>query len=316
MEKDKEILEKQIDNEEDLLNFDLDDLSIEDFEQESSRPEPEDKIIELVDIIEKGEVVDANVDKEFESLIEDDQLTVEIEEMEEIEETEEIGDSTDEIQIRDIFEEESLEPLEPDVDLADITLESEIAGEERSETEEQAEEEEINESDLEKMLEDEPNIEAELDLESVIEVAEPLEEKPDEEIGESDLEKMLEDEPAEEAELDLEGGTIEVSEPLEDLFGESKMEEVTPEEEAEPHTEELVEEIAAQKMPPEPEILAAEPIGDLLVGITEEKIEAIVARVVQDTVERVAREVLANVAEKVITEAIDALKQSLESASD
>ena len=51
-----------------------------------------------------------------------------------------------------------------------------------------------------------------------------------------------------------------------------------------------------------------------MIGISEEKIEAIVTRVVQDVVERVTRETVANVAEKVITEAIDALKQSLENA--
>jgi hypothetical protein len=38
--------------------------------------------------------------------------------------------------------------------------------------------------------------------------------------------------------------------------------------------------------------------------------------VVENTVERVTREAVANVAEKVFTEAIDALKQSLEPASD
>jgi len=38
--------------------------------------------------------------------------------------------------------------------------------------------------------------------------------------------------------------------------------------------------------------------------------------VVQDVVERVIRETMTEVAEKVITEAIDALKQSLESDPD
>ncbi|MDY7036913.1 MAG: hypothetical protein SV375_12220 [Thermodesulfobacteriota bacterium] len=307
MEKDNEILEEQIDNEEDLLDFDLDDLSIEDFEEESSSPEPKDKIIELVDIVEKGEIEDANTDKDLESLLEDDQLTVEMED---------IDGSTDEIQIKEIFEEESLEPLEPDVDLADLTFESEMAGEERPENLEQRVEEEIGKSDLEKMLEGEPAGEVELGLESVIDIAEPLEEKIEEEIGDEDLEKILEDEQTEDTELDLEDGTIAIAEPLEDLFDESKVEEVTPEEQEEPYKEELGQEIAEQKMPPEPEISATEPMVSQFAGMSEEKYEAIVARVVQDTVERVAREVLANVAEKVITEAIDALKKSLESASD
>ena len=51
-------------------------------------------------------------------------------------------------------------------------------------------------------------------------------------------------------------------------------------------------------------------------GLSEEVIEDIVSRVVKDVVERVTRETMIEVAEKVITEAIDALKQSLESISD
>jgi len=50
--------------------------------------------------------------------------------------------------------------------------------------------------------------------------------------------------------------------------------------------------------------------------ISEERIEEIITRVVEDVVERVGRETMANVAEKLITEAIDALKESLESTPD
>ena len=53
---------------------------------------------------------------------------------------------------------------------------------------------------------------------------------------------------------------------------------------------------------------AAEPVA---IGISEEKLEAIVTRVVQDVVERVARETMTSVAEKVIGEAIESLKKSL-----
>ena len=54
-------------------------------------------------------------------------------------------------------------------------------------------------------------------------------------------------------------------------------------------------------------------VTDKMAGISEEKIEAVVTRVVQDTLERVARETMITVSEKLITEAIDTLKQSLES---
>ncbi|MEE9420525.1 MAG: hypothetical protein V3W43_13665 [Desulfatiglandaceae bacterium] len=48
------------------------------------------------------------------------------------------------------------------------------------------------------------------------------------------------------------------------------------------------------------------------IGISEERIEAIISKVVGDVVERVARETMTRVAEKVIREAIDDLRQSLD----
>ncbi|MDB9823128.1 hypothetical protein OAC89_05445, partial [Deltaproteobacteria bacterium] len=59
-----------------------------------------------------------------------------------------------------------------------------------------------------------------------------------------------------------------------------------------------------------------QPPVEEMTAISEEKIEAIVARVVGDVVEKVARETMAEVAEKVINEAIDALKQSLDKNSN
>jgi hypothetical protein len=52
------------------------------------------------------------------------------------------------------------------------------------------------------------------------------------------------------------------------------------------------------------------------VVISEERMEAIFREVVEDVVERVIRETMVSVAEKVIGQAIDALKQSLESPSE
>jgi predicted transcriptional regulator len=52
------------------------------------------------------------------------------------------------------------------------------------------------------------------------------------------------------------------------------------------------------------------------VEISEEKIETIITRVVQDVVEKVARETFTTVAEKLIAEAIETLKESLESPPD
>ncbi|MBW1804970.1 MAG: hypothetical protein JRJ06_01105, partial [Deltaproteobacteria bacterium] len=58
MEKDDEILEMQMDDEE-LLNFDLGDLSPEDMEQEPAEGDADDEIIELMDLVEKGEAAGA-----------------------------------------------------------------------------------------------------------------------------------------------------------------------------------------------------------------------------------------------------------------
>jgi hypothetical protein len=81
--------------------------------------------------------------------------------------------------------------------------------------------------------------------------------------------------------------------------------------------EEKVGEGAAQeKEMLEEKKIPTEPGFEALTGISEEKLEAIVTRSIQEVVERVTRETVANVAEKVITNAIDALKQSLESGSD
>lgn len=48
------------------------------------------------------------------------------------------------------------------------------------------------------------------------------------------------------------------------------------------------------------------------IGISEERIEAIIREVIEDVVDRVARETMTNVAERVIGEAIEALKKSIE----
>ena len=52
------------------------------------------------------------------------------------------------------------------------------------------------------------------------------------------------------------------------------------------------------------------------IGISEERIEAIITKVVQDVVERVVKETMATTSEKVIRETIEALKRSIESTSD
>ena len=56
--------------------------------------------------------------------------------------------------------------------------------------------------------------------------------------------------------------------------------------------------------------------AEKLIEVFEERVESILTEVVQDVVERTVKKTMAGVAEKVITEAIDALKESLESPQD
>ncbi|MCP4667647.1 MAG: hypothetical protein GY849_14930 [Deltaproteobacteria bacterium] len=65
-----------------------------------------------------------------------------------------------------------------------------------------------------------------------------------------------------------------------------------------------------------PKSHASSPTAEKLIGLSEERLAAIITRVVQDVVERVARETMKAVSERMIREAIGALKQSLQSPQD
>jgi hypothetical protein len=76
--------------------------------------------------------------------------------------------------------------------------------------------------------------------------------------------------------------------------------------------EEVVMEPAVSNLEAQPDAGHGEKVS---IGVSEERMEAIIREVIEDVVERVARETMANVAERVIGEAIEALKQSLEDRS-
>ncbi len=67
MEKEDQELEEEIDGEDDLLDFDLDDISPEDIEEEIS--ESEEEIIELVDLVKEGKKTEDKGDVELEELL-------------------------------------------------------------------------------------------------------------------------------------------------------------------------------------------------------------------------------------------------------
>ncbi|MCP4681685.1 MAG: hypothetical protein GY864_05085 [Desulfobacterales bacterium] len=118
------------------------------------------------------------------------------------------------------------------------------------------------------------------------------------------IDQVLGDDATEILELDDELN-IKNSGPLEEIIlpgpenielSEEGFEEINPEDTLELSKDDLTEELSTEK----------------LLGISEERLEAIITKAVQDSVERVSRETMANVAEKVIGESIEALKQSLD----
>ena len=369
-------------DEEDLLNFELDDLSLEDMEKKAS--EFENDIIELVDLVEKGPKDDEG---------EAEPATVRAEEEQPDEDQEEFGFATDEItSIGDLLDEESLDHSASDLDLSGLSF-SDLNPVSEPEPIEKNAEDEISEADLEEMLEEaptemldlelqefelqdeevdldlkeetapqdeseegiaeEPEYETEAEIPEMgveasdndisfdditldLEEAEPLEEV---QIPEGDFEDMLQEvevdsvaldfdeEPAEPVELDIDQDkaptelmdvemVVKVEEKTGDAYvGSSKEEPLKPLGEKHP-VKIHVDRPATKAAPQEPQALPSEPVDEKQLGISEEVIEEIVTRVVKDVVERVTRETMIEVAEKVITEAIDALKQSLESISD
>ncbi|MFC1867722.1 hypothetical protein ACFL0H_06270 [Thermodesulfobacteriota bacterium] len=324
MEKKDDLLEGQTDSEEEnLFDLSLDDLSPEDIDQEPEEKETDEEIIELLDLVEKGEKDLESGDGEIAQILEEEKPTEELE-----------GAAIPEDASDDV---EPLSQIETDLDLGGITMDSGLGIDGGPEPAEEIFEEDIATGDIEKMLEEEGDqgmyttfdgdIEPEESLEDLIgtadleehvmdEETELEEEIKEEDIAESDLEDMLEEEPVDEMSMTIESPIGSDEAP--GAFEATDLKEPEAQMEAEPPEEEIEEEADAAKevVPVEEKEPSAHLAGEEMIGISEERIEAIVTRVVGDVVERVARETMTNVAEKVIREAIDTLKQSLETDSD
>jgi len=127
-----------------------------------------------------------------------------------------------------------------------------------------------------------------------------------------DLEPSSEDSASSEAE-DFELEELSEAEVMKEDADEKYLGEGEPEPSIDTDFEDTTPPDMAEPVEAESEMTPSEVMS---MGISEDKIEAIVREVVEDVVGRVARETMAEVAEKVIREAIDALKQSLESLSE
>jgi carbon monoxide dehydrogenase subunit G len=274
MDKTDKISDKEI-TEEDLLDFELDDLSPEELGEGLGSKDSDDDVLELVDLVEEGkrDKLKDSFEGEIADLMkEEDEVTAPTAEISDLEEISGEG--------------ERPEDADTEVDLSDISL-TDLAAEAEAKPDAILGEEEIAEAPIEEGMEELPTAAIEMDFNMEEEV--PEEEVEEEHITETELEKMLETEPAEEPVLDLES-PIEAEEPA-------------PEAELEFPQEEVIE--AAVAPPPEPAEPVEAPIeqaGEGVVGISEEKLEAVVTKVVEDVVERVARETMTDVAERVARE--------------
>ena len=292
-------LEKELEDEEDLLNFDLDDISDEALEEAAS--DSEEDIIELVNLVEKGPETGSPVQSAADAGMDLGDVPLSGLEEEGVAEEEITEDD-----LTGLLEEEPGEEISLDLE-----------GEEGAEPEESEAGGEITEEELEGLLEGEPGDEISLDLDAE-EGGAPEPDGAEEAITEDDFKDLLEEDPEEELSPDLEAEEEVTTDDFEDLLKDEPDEEpaidLGPLSGDEEPLEDIVKEIAV------PESVAGEepkaPAAEEGIGISEERLEAVVSRVVQDVVERVARETMADVAEKVITEAIEALKESLETSSD
>ena len=265
MGKDDDSLVEQTNGEEDLFDLSLDDLSPDDIDQETSKEGPDKEIIELIELVEKGEKDFGEGEGEITQSYEDDQPT------KELVDSAPIGNSlSDSMGASD--EEVSLS--ETDMELANLSLESDLLKGDKT--------------DIEVSVEDstEEYIEPEESLDDLIEEVN-MEES-------SDDMKMTVHSPIDSTEL---------HEVVEETIGK----------EPEKQIEAEISEEADDKVT---SLQDAQPLAEDMITISDEKIEAILTRVVEDVVERVVRETVAEVAEKIIREAIDALKESLEKASE
>ena len=294
MAKEDEVLEG-LDNEEDLLDFDLDDISPEDLDEEDS----EEEIIDLVEEVKEDQ---GPGDDEIANLLEEDQSR---------EAEEDINFSTDEISgIPDILEDDESGEGEAGASVASLSL-SDLDLDEPSE-------EPADDVDVAADVSDEAQEAAgfeELDI--GLDDDEAVDgERPEADIPEIDLSGVFDEEQEEEPVPDQEGAA-EADDDIEEMLGETI--EAAVAEEVIPGGEMADAVVLEEELAPVEtidEVVSLDSQTDGPVVVSPERIEAIVKEVVQEVVERVARETMAEVAEKVITQAIDALKQNLDSSSE
>jgi hypothetical protein len=289
MKKDDEFMESRIDEEEDLFDLSLDDLQPEDTIVEPHIEETDDEIIELIDLVQKGDFDLDDEDKESSMHSGNGRKPA--------------TDNADDFKI------------DEKLDLLDIPLDEELSFDDFEEEEHQEKgtgDSIVSGDDLKFFIGDEqPEAAAEapadflgeIEIESAFE--EPVADKAgvlegNQEIEDAlliDTHDMTPEEPAQTSEktirISMNEGQTPIS--LDDLEIDEleqptdlSVEELKTEENIELQQEEVPEKQAAQPLP-----LAEEKS----IGISEEKTEAILRKVVEEVMEKTAREIMTNAAE-------------------
>jgi hypothetical protein len=320
MKNDDDSLKERKTGEEEIIDFEFDELSEGTGDTEMTELD-EKEIIELVDVVEMGEAPASpeSATAEIERLLDEEGTLEEVE-----------------------IEEASDEKLEPELEIGDTANSDPLGSVEEDEFEllESEETRAISEKGTQASLEEETE-DLTLDLDSALETITPLEK----EISSQEWSEPEAPEPADKGEAELEELTPVAEEQQADLGPEAENLEETEEGEL----EELSPVAEDEKAPLEMEIqdsmpqLPAEDLSaipspgqedlgmdvggqvpfDTAAGISEERMEEIILQAVKEAVqdsletvvERAARETMSEVAERLITDAISALKESLANES-
>jgi hypothetical protein len=325
-------LNDQVESDEELLNFDLDDLSLS--EESDDELETEEEIIELTDLVERGASEDITQDLKIRSWAAGEKKAQ--------------RQKRAEIPSKDTAAMEA-QAEDAELDLSDISLEpgggalpEEEAGVSSGD--------EITEADIEGLLREEDGITLDLTEDEPSVGAGAAGEITDDDLqallsetGEQELALEEEEESLVTSDEELQLPDLESSEETQALHLDRSPEEPVVAEEPAVILEKEAEELGAAaalvdeemglrvaasgEEEPEEEAEAPEEVereieegGEevfrrrAFAGISEERMEEIITSVVREVVERVARETMADVAERMIGEAIEALKQSIESS--
>lgn len=342
MDKDDTIVKDGMveEEEEDLLDFDLDDLASE----EESESGEDDEIIELVDlVVEDGESVEfEDAGDEIKMLFDDDAASHD--DSSEVE----AGPASDDFD--SMLDEVDLDETVADIDMSDVALDLDL-GLGESSGEEAGEISEGVEADLSSVLGEDSPQEVSFDFEEPAGVETPADmsgptpeglEAEDQGISADDLQKMLEDEGGEEFDFDLpsdEGSeayddAVETDSGLGDDVTEETLERMLEDETADEVAEEPVphetppvtgyEDTVVDSTPWPPQegvILSEEKIAETVRTAVEEVVRRDLPQIFTDVTEQAVRGSLTGMAEQVIRESVtetadQAIRESLTDAAE